>query len=151
MIRNINLASTWRKQYRTLPCTSQRQVAWPIEKRHSIVIPQKTNLFFIVLIFFIVLLLSSSSSPWVSSIFAALRWKAVVSPLRKWGDLCCFARKAIGSSSRKYDGYRGVAWQFYVATNTQFLACVVDHWSILGLAEYLTSFNHGSLQLVWRS
>jgi hypothetical protein len=34
------------------------------------------------------------STPRVWIIFTVLRWKAVVSPPRKRGDLCCFARKA---------------------------------------------------------
>jgi hypothetical protein len=43
---------------------------------------------------FIVFLCHALAALGFGSIFTVLRWKAVVSPPRKRGDLCCFARKA---------------------------------------------------------
>jgi hypothetical protein len=53
------------------------------------------NLSFLRTVFFtFVLLRHALAALGFGSIFTVLRWKAVGSPPQKWGDLCCFARKA---------------------------------------------------------
>jgi hypothetical protein len=65
----------------------------PIEKKRQSIYSQ-IRIYLFTYSFSLSFFLPCPSSPRVWLIFAALRRKAVVSPLRKRGDLCCFARKA---------------------------------------------------------
>jgi hypothetical protein len=67
---------------------------WPIENRHiqSIYSIQSIVICFYALFLFRCLCHALAVLGF-GRIFAVLSWKTVGSPPRKWGDLCCFARK----------------------------------------------------------